>query len=334
MFVYASAFILGKTDASSIAECQDAVWLQGRALPRLEADLDSGASCICITRKEIELCGSVSARFAVADGVTTAFYSGSWARLLVTLFGDNKLSIWNPDDFRLWQEESSQRWVDYMNSEARQLGPASQSRLNERDPAASTFCGIEISAGATTTSANWRARIIGDSCVFHLTKNESGDAVMNSFPYKSAVDFSRGTKALTCYTVQDAAQFPEAELDQPVLSEGDVLILATDALSEWMLRMHEQEEPVWKTIAELTDREAFERIVSNARRESDSKRRMNDDDVALIVIWVGNEKIRPLKDIWVYEARNLLPAYTPSTGPTEFDKFLESLMAAPAPVTY
>lgn len=311
--IYFSSFLLPKSD-SDPDECQDAI-----STPTCCEDQQQNKSALVQQGSPL--------RFAVADGVTTAFYSGFWANQLVSLFRDGALQNWACDG-PAWKQAADEKWLEYIH--ARQLGSISQNRLVQRDPAAATFCGIEISANTEENhEPSWRVIAIGDSCVIHLSERYATESapeeITFSHPCKNAADFSCVTSAISNYEENRLPQeFMEYVPDQPVLMDGDILLLATDALCEWMIKLKESGQPVWKTIAEANDQEAFRLMVKNARRELDPERRLKDDDVALIVIRVGDQPSAFIADSWVYVPGPPLP----NRIEPEFNSSFSSLFSA------
>ena len=279
-----SSFLLPKSD-SDLDECQDAIC--------------TPLGCEPSVANELTLSDNEPLRFAVADGVTTAFYSGYWARQLVSLFHEGLLSDWNQDATN-WKQAADVKWQE--NIRERELGSISQNRLSERDPAASTFCGIEIRASSSDSSKlDWKAIAVGDSCVIHLSTSYNSesepDAYFFAHPCKRGSDFSCVTAAISSY---EENHLPELEVPptQP-LKSGDVLLLATDALCEWMIKFHENDNPVWKSIVDL-DSDKFQCLVNHARLELDFERCLKDDDVALIVVRIGEQLPSFPLESWVY----------------------------------
>lgn len=315
-----SSFLLPKSD-SALDECQDAICTPEGCEVSIQSECRLGQQ-------------ATPWRFAVADGVTTAFYSGYWATQLVSLFLEGWLQDWVSDGPN-WKQEAACRWREYIQDSDRALGSISQNRLSQGDPASATFCGIEIAESTSDSSRlSWRVIAVGDSCVIHLSACYSSEsdrnATFSSFPCTKAADFSCMTSAISNYEEYPLPpEFADTAQRQFALRDGDVLLLATDALCEWMIKLSESGKPVWKTIAEANDQETFERMVENARCEADPERRLKDDDVALIVIRVGDQPASYLSDSWVYEPGPPLPNKVTSTSASVFS----ALFAGPTDET-
>jgi hypothetical protein len=315
--IYFSSFLLPKSD-SGPDECQDAI--------------STPAGCEGAQQNEGAILQQGSPlRFAVADGVTTAFYSGFWASQLVSLFREGPMQNWACDG-PAWKQAADEKWLEYIHT--RELGSISQNRLVQRDSASATFCGIEITANtAENNELSWRVIAVGDSCVIHLSERYASasapEEISFSHPCKKSSDFSCVTSAISNYEENRLPQeFTEQAPDQPVLMDGDILLLATDALCEWMLKLKESGHPVWKTIAEANDQEAFRRMVENARCELAPERRLKDDDVALIVIRVGDQPSAFISDSWVYVPGPPLPTRIASGDNSGFSSLFSAAVVA------
>lgn len=302
-----SSFLLPKSD-SAFEECQDAICTPAGCEVSIQSECRLGQQ-------------GTPLRFAVADGVTTAFYSGFWATQLVSLFSEGWLRDWS-NDGPAWRQTADNKWREYIQN--RELGSISQNRLSQRDPASATFCGIEIAESTSESSGlSWRVIAVGDSCVIHLSVCYSSESdpnnIFSSHPCTKAADFSCMTSAISNYEEYPLpSEFAKNVRSQLCLSIGDILLLATDALCEWMIKLAESGKPVWKTIAEANDQEAFKRMVGNARCEAAPERRLKDDDVALIVIRVGDQPASFLSDLWVYEPGPPLPTKATLTSTSDF----------------
>ncbi len=289
MNIYHTSFLLPKI-GSDIEECQDA----------FAAPNGNGAYTICDVGARL--------RFAVADGVTTSFYSGYWANQLASLFGAGHLQ--DEDDH--WENKLAEwtciahaNWQSYMRTldEEGKLGFISKNHLLQRTRAAATFCGLEIQGSQDATNAiPWRLIAVGDSCAIHLSPSQP-DGFVFSYPCETSAAFSCATAAILNYEDPVPKQFKKVTPPR-VLMKGDVVILATDALCEWLLKLAERGEPVWKTILDVARRgnDAFLDLVGQARRDLNIDCRLKDDDVALVIIRVGEESPAWIESSeWVYK---------------------------------
>jgi len=246
-------------------------------------------------------------RFAVADGVTRSFFPAEWSRLLVEQFchdtNEPNLDLFKTRNWQDWLSPVQEKWSALIhNKVSEKTGIDSihlKNSLIARDPAASTFMGLQVDAHAPNPT--WQAIIIGDSCLFYFKNNGE----LTSYPVKNSSDFN--------YHPQYFSSIPSSRKDEPSflsgnLEVGDIFLLTTDALAKWLFIQRERNGNNWdKTLQSLMSMKSYQELfdfVSNARNDNESP--MEDDDVALIVLLCGRtvetfEKPAPQTDVVIEE---------------------------------
>lgn len=121
----------------------------------------------------------------------------------------------------------------------------------------------------TKGGTRWSAIGVGDSCVLHLRPTGDGWVLLKSFPVATAADFGSHPDLLSSVNV-DAATFVS---DGGTLATNDVLVVATDAVSEWLLT-----EPSRLARAAELPIEQLVREVESARHD----RSMVNDDATFV----------------------------------------------------
>jgi hypothetical protein len=223
--------------------------------------------------------------FAISDGTGTSFLPRDWANILTRRFGEF------PDqafvDWSAWLKRAQEQWYTTIaqRAKANDANFLTKNDFYARKPAAATLVGLTIGP-AENKGLRWRALVAGDSCLLFLRD----DGQPTSFEIQKSVDFSSVVpNAIESYARnEDLAPAVYESLPQgtqPLLASGDAILLATDALSKWLLLRHEQEQPVWGTVLSLQAPADFEALINNARR--DSENRLENDDVALAIIMIG-----------------------------------------------
>lgn len=215
-------------------------------------------------------------RFAVADGVSSSHLPGLWAGLVgldfITERGPADRWAEGLDDER--RTVLRELWEEDCDETERNADPAGARRLRRTRSfyghGASTLAGITIGAGELSYC------IIGDSCLW--VRNAGGRT--ECLP--EGVRFSNLTEAVS----SAPAPLPEAVSGRMPLREG-VLVLATDALSDWIGRMEENGGDPIGLLEGLGSREEFEALVRRYRGV-EGPEHLNDDDVAAVVIRVGD----------------------------------------------
>ena len=221
--------------------------------------------------------------YAIADGTTQSFYSRCWAQTLTRYFAEQ------PDDaFRDWEAWLSKPQATWRKTLAERVEEAPhdiflRNGFNERQPAGATFVGLRLLEVEGDEYFTWKALVLGDSCLFHL---RAGGEVVCYFK-KSATDFTFFTESAQSYATKSPSWPTSISSSNggAAAKKGDAFLLATDALSKWMLARKELGQPVWGAIAQLGSEGALTDLVLAARR--DAACALENDDVALVSVRLG-----------------------------------------------
>lgn len=224
-------------------------------------------------------------RYAIADGATRSFFPKQWAELLVERFCEMPTLSLNADNWKQWLVPIQEAWYKQVEERVKARDAYYLTNpFNERETAVSTFVGLEVEK----TKREWKAVVIGDSCLFHKNRSE-----FKSYLLEQSEDFTSRPEAF--------ASFPEANHYDPAfirgeLEPGDMFILATDALAKWILEHKESEnlEEMLHQLRQIENREAFNQFVDHAR--DDEKIRLGNDDVALLLISVEVSEISEMQE--------------------------------------
>lgn len=187
-------------------------------------------------------------RLAIADGATESAYAREWAMALTEAFviGEEQ-----------WLEHARMRWQQKTKRETPERWYLT---LKKQTGAYATFLGIEMSPQGTL-----KACAVGDSCLLHYR----ADRLIKSWPLEHAEAFSHQPVLLNS-TDNSNVVWQHLELHGHT---GDVFVLATDALAQWLLRI--QSWPNW-----LVSREQFEHAIQQGRTTG----RLRNDDVTCLII--------------------------------------------------
>ncbi len=208
------------------------------------------------------------ARFAVADGATESSFSALWAALLVETWvrrdgvGDRFLARLGPAR-RLWRRKTVHRRLPWYAAEKASRG------------AFAAFLGILLDP----TSRHWRAVAIGDCNLFQLAGLGPGLRLVKAFPLRRSEEF--GSSPFLVGSVERADDDPgrHVRLAEGLLPPDATLLLASDALSAWLLRRDEEGRPAWEAVSALgvADAPEFEALVAAARDDG-----ARNDDMTLV----------------------------------------------------
>ena len=216
-----------------------------------------------------------SCRYAVADGATRSFFPKWWAELLVKHFCEMLTLFPSEENWKEWLNPIQAEWYKWVEErvKARNQFYLTNS-FNTREPAVSTFIGLEIDKPKN----KWRAIVIGDSCLFHKSKTGS-----RSYLIEKSEDFTDRPEAVS--------SLPEKDHYEPTfvggeIQSGDIFILATDALAKWIVQHEEagQLEAALNQLKRIKTDEQFYSFVDLARDHENI--RLVNDDVTLMLISV------------------------------------------------
>ena len=133
-----------------------------------------------------------------------------------------------------------------------------------------TFLGFEIGdLDGDRRSGWWRALSIGDTVLFHVR----GAKLVGQDPTLRADEFGQGPSL-----VHSSSEWLRSDCSAIVLEhggpllDGDVVLVATDAIAAWMLRRRESGAPVWDLASGLDDAR-FAELVARSGQRGDGERR-------------------------------------------------------------
>ncbi len=217
-------------------------------------------------------------RFAVADGATEAFDSQTWARLLAHDWVKLEPTEQTREEFRAWVAKQGQSLHDLWDG----LRLSWYAEEKARTGSFATFVGVQLELGEP--SPNWKAIALGDSCLLHC-RNE---AILEALPVSHPESFNATPLLVPSQlTMQDGA-LEKLVVASGALSDGDVLLLLSDAVAAWYLMLVEKDDE---------ERSSFDRLLKTGQAdelqqllEKDRLNgRLKDDDVAVIRIEVEHK---------------------------------------------
>lgn len=191
-------------------------------------------------------------RFAMADGSTESIFSNVWSRALTTSYVRGKYGL----DLNALVSDARAKWyssIDWSNLRWFIRNKAMRGSY-------STFLGISFD------SRHYLSIGVGDTCLFHITEDN-----VTSFPIKTAKEFNNSPLLVWSgnpYTREIRApkwiHYIEGDVD-----EGDVILMATDAFSQWFLK-HMDERPWVKTIEHMgMEREFVTNLIESGEMKND-----------------------------------------------------------------
>jgi serine/threonine protein phosphatase PrpC len=225
--------------------------------------------------------------YAVADGVGESPDARGWAQKLISL---TPVVLSNRDAFASeffkmqgayledWErrkkiiiENNKNNWLFYHSNNPR------IHRIN-----GATYCSVTFHK--TDEGLQYRALAIGDSCLFHI----SAGKVKKFFPLEKIEDFSRPPYVAYAGISEESLIDPTIGLRacSGNVEEGDFIILATDAIAQWIYAQHSNLDTTrfneLLTHAKANDVDAMRAYIGKERLNCTLK----DDDTTLIILHV------------------------------------------------
>ena len=214
-------------------------------------------------------------RAAVADGATETSFSAQWARQLVQAYCHRRF---RPIDRPANMERLRSRWraatgsipLPWYAEEKRKLG------------AFAALVGLTIEAGPadgpTKDSGTWTALAAGDCCLFQIR----GRTIVCSFPMKRSEEFSNHPMLVS--SLGNACVEPGLfRVAGGIWQVGDSFLLASDALSSWLLGSSRPAGGRAVQLQRIIDLgQGFEEMIGQEL----SAGRLRNDDMTALSVWV------------------------------------------------
>ena len=218
-----------------------------------------------------------SSCLAIADGASESSFAAMWAKSLVKKFVEIQPGLSTILD---WLEPLQNQWSEIIGG----LSLPWYAEEKAQYGAFSTLAGLKLCGGP-----NWSGLAVGDSCVFHVRKNE----LLSPFPLGGSGEFGNTPVLISSKPVKnrDLASFVKQATG--TCEPGDHFFLATDALARWCLTACETGAQPWPRLLALEDHDAFLRFLDGER----NVRQMQNDDVTLLIAIVSCESANGERDV-------------------------------------
>jgi hypothetical protein len=217
---------------------------------------------------------------AVADGVSSSLFSGSWARLLVQGAVQDPPNIEDGGHLADWLARLRKAWREPIDVNS--LAWHQKPKLQEGASATLLIAQLSPVAKHETQPPGpfrLRAYAAGDCCLFHVR----GEQVLRAFPYEASELFQQNPRVIT---TRDRKQDRTIHFDtlDDYCRPGDLLVLCTDAIAAWALSQLEAgHSPNWHHCWDLAQQQWASHI--HALRE---QRLMRYDDTTVLLLKIGD----------------------------------------------
>jgi serine/threonine protein phosphatase PrpC len=186
----------------SIAECEDAVAVDPRR-----------------------------AVLAVSDGASSSFGAGVWADALARQFVTGPPKPLSVGSFSSWIAQARSVFVEAAASQPiNDASPGWWSERGARQGAFATIIGAAIMNDGDTRVAT--VMCLGDSCAFVLDGPPGARTLRRALPFEDATQFGSHPALLASHSDR---RHPEPSWTTIPMDRGDLLVLASDAVAEWLL---------------------------------------------------------------------------------------------------
>jgi len=248
-------------------------------IPKEGSDTEDCQDAISISKNTL--------RFAIADGATREFFSGIFAKKLVNFFCNNETSlnknIFETKNFKDWLKPIQEEWLSEIETIIGKdnINLTVKNGYNTKRSAASTFIGLEIDK----QNSQFKIMIIGDSCLFHIRGNHvlKSYLIDNASLFDNSPEFFFSRNEILTEDGFVDRDFIEPKVISDNCEDGDYFLLATDAISKWLLKQKElgNWEEIWNNLKHQ-DEEWYGKFIQDIRKNIDNK--LEDDDVSLLII--------------------------------------------------
>lgn len=176
---------------------------------------------------------------AVADGVTSSIFAGHWAGILTEATVADAPDPNDRQSFSRWLQRRRQAWSEQIDT--RSLAWFQKAKLPTG--AFSTLLWVRVSPVDDDRPGNFGAHrlqgfAIGDSCLFHVRHGE----VLRSFPIQKAEELEADPLVLGSMDL-GRDELLRFEAVDDLCYPDDLLVLCTDAVAGWALKLAEADTP-------------------------------------------------------------------------------------------
>jgi hypothetical protein len=214
-------------------------------------------------------------RFAVADGATEAFDARTWAEQLVTSW-IAKEDCLRPAQFWTFVEEQGR----ILSASWSKLELPWYSEEKAGTGSFAAFVGVQIDLNSEV--GGWQAIALGDSCLVQFRTNK----IVKALPVAKSDQFSATPVLAPSNTSLQPEVVFQIAFDKGQLENGDLLLLLSDAVAAWFLRLAEDNDRAslseFVNLLDRADDPALARFFETER----ILKRMKDDDIAVLGIRV------------------------------------------------
>ncbi len=212
---------------------------------------------------------------AVADGVSSALFSRQWAGIIAQTVVADPPDVADGEAFAAWLAERRQQWSEQIDTS----GLAWFQKAKLPAGAFTTLLWVRISPAPQQEGKFGAYRLegfaVGDSCLFHVRHGE----VLRTFPIDDSEQLKDDPIVVGSVDLKRDHLVEFATLDE-LCYPDDLLVLCTDAVADWALRLMESgETPDFDRYWDMPQ-ETWEAEIAALR----DARQMRYDDTTLLLV--------------------------------------------------
>ena len=219
----------------------------------------------------------VDGLFAVSDGAGTTLFSGAWAAVLVEHFLRVPLMSTDPFEVEWWVSLAQEQFKRNVPEPENMAWNAVQKAHNQGSHA--TLATLRI-ARSDATHAQADLLVFGDSCI--IVDKPSIEHVL-SFPLEDPHEFEQAPICVPSKPALFNRYFHQCQAISLTLGADDVVVLATDAVSKWILSAgggrYSNQKQAFAAVAQQTA-DSWPSFI----RECRARKEMVDDDSTALII--------------------------------------------------
>ncbi|MFB2973445.1 hypothetical protein ACE1CD_31160 [Aerosakkonema sp. BLCC-F183] len=176
------------------------------------------------------------------------------------------------------QRPAQEEWRKFWLAEIQKKNaPWNVKAIRKENYGSATFVGIKFRPLSETGEKIWEAIAVGDSCLFHI-KTRVNKFI--AFPINKSENFKTVTDCF--HSVPEQKSSPP-KYQHGSYEEGDVFLLATDALAEWVLKDLESKSDRWTKLISISTLEEFKNFIEQLRGD----RLIKNDDTTICRIKIA-----------------------------------------------
>jgi hypothetical protein len=220
--------------------------------------------------------------FIVADGATSTSFSGLWAKCLINTCSQMSLSEFN------FYRAVSKAQVEWQKTlQGVELPWHAQQKFQLGAFSALAWLEIQYFPLHPAYAFSWRALAVGDCCLF-IARNQS---IFLSLPLQDPREFQNTPVLIPSKSEKMDSIKGKVQTARGSLVMGDQVILASDAISSWIMRKSQADRLEFlrlvKSIKSAKNGSGFSNWVNSLRKSGELK----NDDTSLILIELGQGEL-------------------------------------------